>query len=68
MKQGKLRSCVMLNWCDTVSIAATKASSQPSECQLLFFGRNIGQLTPNIIYFHYLKKRFLDQSIQKIFI
>ena len=35
--------------------------------QWLFFGRNYGQLTPEIIYFHYLRKCFLDQSIWKIF-
>ena len=33
--------------------------------QWLFFGRNIGLLTPKIIYFHYLIKYCLDQSIQK---
>ena len=36
-------------------------------CQCLFFGRNIGQLTPKIIYFHHLRKYFLRQSIQKTF-
>ena len=35
--------------------------------QCFFFSRNIGQLTPKIIYFHYLKKYFLDLSIQKTF-
>ena len=35
--------------------------------QWFFFSRNIGQVTPKIIYFHYLKNSFLDQSIQKIF-
>ena len=27
--------------------------------------RNIGQVSPKNIYFHYLKKYFLDQSVQK---
>ena len=31
-----------------------------------FFSRNIGWVAPKIIYFQYLKKYFLDQSIQKI--
>ena len=35
--------------------------------QCFFSSRNIGQVTPKIIYFHYLIKYFLDQSIQKIF-
>ena len=35
------------------------------ELQCFLFSRNTGQLTPKIIYFHYLKKPFLDQSIQK---
>ena len=35
--------------------------------QCFLFSRIIGQLTPKIIYFYYLKKYFLDQSIQKIF-
>ena len=30
------------------------------------FSRNIGKVTPKIIYFHFLIKYFLDQSIQKI--
>ena len=34
--------------------------------QWLLFSRNIGYLTLKIIYLHYLKKSFLDQSIQKI--
>ena len=33
--------------------------------QCFLFSRIIGQLTPKNIYFHYLKKCFLDQSIQK---
>ena len=39
---------------------------QMHRIQCLSFGRNIGQLTPKIMYFHYLKKCFLDRSIQKI--
>ena len=35
--------------------------------QRFFFSQNIGLLTPKIIYFYYLNKYFLDQSIQKIF-
>ena len=35
--------------------------------QCFFFSRNIGQLTLKTIYFYYLKKLFLDQSIQKSF-
>ena len=32
--------------------------------QCFFLSRNIAEVTPKIMYFHYLKKRFLDQSIQ----
>ena len=35
--------------------------------QCFFFSRNVGQVTPKIIYFHYLIKYFPDQSIQKTF-
>ena len=35
--------------------------------QWFFFSRNVGLLNLKIICFHYLKKSFLDQSIQKIF-
>ena len=35
--------------------------------QWFFFSRNIGHLTPKMIYFHYLIKCFPDQSIQKTF-
>ena len=34
---------------------------------LLLFNRNIGYVTPEIIYFHYLIKSSLDQRIQKKF-
>ena len=34
---------------------------------LVYFSRNIGELTPKTIYFHYLEECYLDQSIQKIF-
>ena len=33
---------------------------------MLLFIRNIGFVTPKIIYFHDVKKYFLDQSIQAI--
>ena len=33
--------------------------------QCFFFSRNIGGHTPKIIYVYYLKKYFLDESIQK---
>ena len=33
--------------------------------QWFFHSRNVGWVTPEIIYFRYLKKRFLDRSIQK---
>ena len=36
--------------------------------QCFFFSRSIGYVTPKIIHFHYLKKYFLDQSIQYIFL
>ena len=50
---------------DTVQ-QVQSATGQTAQCmQWFFFSRNIGQLTPKIIYFHYLKKSFLDQSIQK---
>ena len=35
--------------------------------QCFVFSRNIGQVTPKIIYFHDLKKSYLDQSIQYVF-
>ena len=35
--------------------------------QYFLFSRIIGLVTPKINYFYYLKKYFLDQSIQKIF-
>ena len=34
---------------------------------VVLFSRNIGQVTPEIINFHYLKKTNLDHSIQKTF-
>ena len=34
--------------------------------QCFYFSRNIGYFTPKIIYFHYLKESFLDQSLQKM--
>ena len=36
-----------------------------SGIQCFFFSRNIGKVTPKMIYFYYLKKYFPDQSIQK---
>ena len=36
--------------------------------QWFFFSRNICELTLKIIYFDYLKKSLLDQSIKKYFI
>ena len=51
----------------TIQVTPELASTNYYEWQWLFFGRNIGQLTPKIIYFHYLRKFFLDQSIQQIF-
>ena len=36
--------------------------------QCFFFSRKIGQVTTRIIHFHYLKRSFLNQSIQKHFI
>ena len=41
------------------------AARQPGELQCFLFSRILGYLTPKIIYFYYLKKYFLDQSIQK---
>ena len=40
----------------------------PAWCfqQCFFFGRKFGQVTPKNIYFHYLKTKIPDQSIQKI--
>ena len=35
--------------------------------QCCFLSQNIGWLTPKIIYFHYLQKSFLEQSIQLLF-
>ena len=51
--------------------ALTKSHDMISSCscmhcdQCLFCSRNIAQVTPKIIYFHYLIKFFPDQSIQK---
>ena len=36
-----------------------------AEDQCFLFSRIFGYFTPKIIYFHYLKKCVLDQSIQK---
>ena len=44
--------------------AIIQIPSRPNQC--FFFSRNIGELTPKNFYFHYLKKSFLDESIQKI--
>ena len=38
----------------------------PGVYQWLFFYQNIGHVTSQIIYFHYLNKSFLSQSIQSI--
>ena len=46
--------------------APCSCGAQDIRSQWLFFGRNIGLLTLKVIYFHYLKIYFLDQSIQKI--
>ena len=53
------RSPIIDHWCTSTATSGFT--------QWLFFGRNIGQLTPKNIYFHYRRKCFLDQSIQKIF-
>ena len=42
------------------------ALERVSAGQCFFFSRNIDWVTPKIIYFYYLKKSFMDQSIQKI--
>ena len=34
--------------------------------QCFLLSRNIGKVNPTIIYFHYVKKYFLNQSIQNI--
>ena len=39
--------------------------SATAEFQCFLFSRNIGYVTPKIIYFYDLKTFFLDQSIQK---
>ena len=36
-----------------------------SHCQCFFFSGNIGHVTPNFSYFHYLKIHFWDVNIQK---
>ena len=43
-----------------------RCTSQP-EFQCFFSCRKIGEITLKTIYFHYLKKRFLDESIQRVF-
>ena len=44
------------------------SSSDEPRCrkQCFCFSRNIGQIIPKFMYFHYLLKHFLDQSIQKM--
>ena len=44
-----------------------KRSSCSGEEQSFLFSRNVGWVTLKMTYFYYLKKYFLDQSIQKTF-
>ena len=37
----------------------------PGAHQCFYFSRNLGYVTPKIIYFRYLKLSSLDQSVQK---
>ena len=50
-----------------VALFSSCSAKRTEADQCFFFSRNIGEVTLKIIYFHYLKKCFLDQSIQKIF-
>ena len=40
---------------------------QGGRCQYFFLRRNIGEVTPKVVFFHYLTKYFPDQSIQNTF-
>ena len=50
---------------DSGMIQTVSGRRTPARRQCFFFSRNIGQVTPKIIYFHYLIKYFPDQSIPK---
>ena len=66
IKVNNFRDCLTNNlaWEQKTTAQLTLNSMQ---LQCFLFSRNIGQLTLKIIYFHYLKESFLDQSIQGIF-
>ena len=49
-----------------VGEAQANSMQASSRNQYFFFSRNIGYVTPKIMYFYYLKKYLLDQSVQKI--
>ena len=53
--------------CNAQTTLETNTSIAERREQCFLFSRIIGWLTPKIIYFYYLEKYFLDQSIQKIF-
>ena len=46
-------------------LVPVRASFCPLQC--FFSSQTIGKFTPKIIYFHYLRNYFLDQSNQKMF-
>ena len=47
-------------WC-----AGIPANELPTTNQWYFYSQNIRKVTLKMIYFHYLKESFLDQSITK---
>ena len=62
--------CFVLRW-RPIRAPRTSASSRGDVTpvvQCLFYSRNIGQFTPTIVYFLYLKKYFPDRSIPKMFL
>ena len=52
---------------NSVCFLCLRSSNLKGWGKCFLFSRNIGWLTPKIIYLRYLKKSFLDQSIQKTF-
>ena len=54
-------------YCEYVQCVGITHDLSPHPKQCFFFSRNISFVTPKIVYFHYLKKSILDESIQKRF-
>ena len=60
------RHDVAVPW-TSIAIAHVTSNKTAVCLQCFRFSRNISQVTPKITCFHYLKKYFLDQSIQNVF-